>query len=363
MTNKDILECFYAGIENYNYYNNKHKSKKKKLYRLKYLIWLITLILFSPKKCLTNLDIYFIYGDLHEKIFSDIVSDKKVYLGLALNSYKKIFNNKGIMCLYSLNKRLKILIEASKLFFMQGLSFKFVHFWIEFYYIYKFLEETKPKQVNVAGHFDKYTTWISYISNKVNVQFNISQHGAIEKVDLPKKIYCSNFYVFNEYEKEFINNYLLLNDDCNFYIKGFKSHVKFQKYESSDNAYVIGIASQDLYTKETIKLVNFINDLQLNKKIEIIIYPHSRENINEYNKIIKENHNLKLYPKIRHKDLHVLVTFFSTIIYDYLESDTNIKLICFPPDNVEMSFFKNKKIDVVRNIDQLKKVLTNIIDK
>jgi hypothetical protein len=355
-----LKRCFEGGIKNYYYYVKKHNIKKHSIFFIiKYYLWLITVILFSPRKSFISRDVIFIYGDLHERIFLSESINKKVYIGLGLKNFHQIINNASVLSIFPIKERLKILVESIKTFRRTDLSLRLLHFWIDFYLIYIFLRYISPDSIKVAGHFDKYTTWLSYIAHYNSINFSITQHGAIEKIYLPSRIYCNNVYVYNEYEKKFIYDYLLLNKDCNFYIKGFKSYLNFTYYQRSDGKYIIGLASQDLYTHKTIELIQRLNLLNINKEIEILVYPHYRENYKAYTKLFRKYGNIKIYPKDRHYNINVLITYFSTIIYDYIHIDKQIKLVCFPPENIEMSFFLHPRVCIINSFEELREIIAN----
>lgn len=351
-----LISIFYTGIKNNDCYIEKHNFSKEKFFRFKYLCWFILLLILSPRDDISSKEIYLLYGKLHEKIFSDVNENKKVYLGLSLKKFNEIRKKRSIISHLSFLERVAVYYKSITSAKNNNIPHKKLHYWMDYYLIQNFIYTFNPKQVIVAGHFDKYTTWISYIcyENK-RIEMNISQHGAVESIELPYKIYCDKFFIFNSSEEMFIKKYIVMNSNCNFIVKGFTSFLKFKKYKKS-NRKVIAIGSQDLYTDKTIKVTKYLLEA-FEKSIEILIYVHYREDTKKLINEFKNNENVKIFTNERHDNIDILITYFSTIVYDYLSLENDIKIVCIPPDNIDISFFYNDKVTLVLRKEELREII------
>lgn len=365
MDSNSLIKCFFAGIENSEYYNKKHNTKKSLFCYIMYYFWLVMFIILSKKKPFNHREIAFIYANIHERMLKDIGlnNNKNVYIGLTLKTLKDIKIKTNVLNSFSIIFRIKMVNDALKLYFKEGLPLKYLAFWIDFYLIYCFIDTIKPNKIIISGHFDRYATWISYLSNYRKTSFSIVQNGAIEKVELPNKIYCNFFYVFNKDEKKMIEKYIVKNKECKYIFKGFKSNIKFSFFNKKKrNGILIGIASQDLYTSKTIELIEFFLQLKINNDVFLIIYPHPREDYKIFTKIMKKHKNIYVSKKTKHINIDILITFFSTIVYDYLEVNKNTKIICYPPKNLQMSFFYNKNITIIKKTNELEAIIKDVFN-
>ncbi len=355
------LDIFYYGRKNDEYFRKIENRKLSITFNFKYFTWIILMIIFAKKNEFGINKSYLIYGDMHEKIFLSQDSKLKLYHGTILKKISDIKSKITIMSLWSFKERIRIFSKSLYFAIVNKVPFREICFWIDFVFISEFIEKSNLEELNICGHFDRYATWISYLSNRNSIIFKIYQHGALSEFSLPIKILCDKCLVFNEMEKDFFYKYVILNKDCEYEIKGFKSNIIFKNITRQNQCIYIGIASQPTFTKQTIELINYLHN-QYNKKVKIYVYPHPREGIEELKKI-QYNGQCEIYIDEKHSNLDILVTFFSTVVYDFLSINKDIKIICLPPKGITMGFFYLKEVMLIEEKEEIDKYINKIINK
>lgn len=350
---KDLITVFNKGNKNGEFVLKINNQSNNLSFKTKYIIWLISIIFFSKRKCIDLKEVNFSYSKVHDKFF--MKNNVKITHGGEIYNFYKIKKCNTIMCNFNIINRNNIILKSLYYFIRYKIEKKYIFMWIDFMFINEFIIKNNINIINICGHYDRYTTWITYICKKNNIMINISQHGAMAKYRLPYKIYCNNFYAFNITEKYFIKKNLIENIDCNFIIKGFKTNLIFKTLKKDEKKIYLGIASQPKFTKSTIEIINYINYMYKDK-VKILLYPHFREDIEQYQSIVKEK-KCELYLNEKHKDVDVLLTYYSTIIYDFVSINSNSIYVCYPPEGIFMSFFEMKNLKVIYQKKDLVKIL------
>lgn len=344
-------DIFKKGMINKAFFEEKYDIKK--VSNKKYIVWLSCFILLSPKRIdKKNNKIKIVYTILQEKILNNHNDYSIVYTGQYLNSLKVLKQNNSIISYLNYLSRFKILVNSLKKGIELKIKLKVFPMWIEYCYLYEFINNNKLDEILIAGHFDRYATWISYICKNLNIKFKISQHGAIDFIDLPYKIHCDEFYVFNKYEADIVEHIILNREKCKIIEKGFKSSISFESINKvEDKKILIAIASQDALTNLTLELIEEIEFKFKDYNFELIIYPHYRESDDRYKEVIKKYNNIYIEKSKRYDNVDLLITFYSTIVYDYLDFD--VQIMCLAPENINMSFFKHEKVSLYRSKENM----------
>lgn len=346
------LDIFYYGRKNDEYFRQLENRKLNFKFNLKYFFWIMMMILFAKQKEEKRNKIYVLYGKMHENIFKNTRDDLKMYHGTVLGNVEAIKSHDTIMGMWSLRKRITILIKGIFIGLKKHVPLKEIWYWVDFVFLSEFMGATKIKEINICGHYDRYAVWISYLCNENHIQFNIYQHGALAEILLPAKILCDKCYVYNEMELEFFNRYVVKNKSCLYEIIGFQSKVIFDRIEKNQEKVYIGIASQPTYTAQTAKIVNIILEVY-GEKAEIYVYPHPRENFEELH-LLENQGKCKIYTDKKHANLDMMITYFSTIVYDFLSVNQEIDIVCLKPEKIKMAFFYLKQVKLIEHIEELK---------
>ena len=339
-----ISEIFIQGIENMNYFNSLNNVYKKKSFYIKYLFWILALIVCSKRHDSKSKDGYFIYNDLQNKIYYDTSDNYKTFHGDSIKKISDISKKNTIVSYLTFKEKIITLFKSIASFSRVKISKKYLAYWIDFNFIYKFLKKNSFSNMNVAGHFDRYATWMSLLCEAEGINYRVKQHGAICKLDMPNRIYCNELTSFNNCEIELFKSYIIKNKDCVYKEVPFKSKLTFKEIEKQEGIVYIGIASQDAVTEHTIELIEKINK-NVKFKVNILLYPHYRESISQFEGIRKFE-NVEIYTDFKHKNVDMLITFFSTIVYDFLIYNPKINVVCLPPKDIEMGFFQLSNVEV-----------------
>ncbi|MGL5149162.1 MAG: hypothetical protein ACRC7N_01135 [Clostridium sp.] len=307
-----------------------HKLKTKLLI----FIYPIVLLFFVRAKNRKLDNIKLVYSEHHKKILKEVEAEE---YGIGLLSFKM----PNIVSEFSFAERLLILKDI--FIFVKYLPQKKLIFYVpEFLIILNFIKNNQNKRIILASHFDRIITWISEMKKKYNFSLEIYQHGVVSSLEIPIKINIDEINVFFESEFQLFRDYIIEKQKTQYNVIGFKSNIEFFKKNSSE--FKIGIASQKGYTQLTISLVEKISYL-LKNNVEIYIFPHPQENIEEYKNYFKDN-RIIIVSRVKVSNLDILITYFSTIIYDYIVNlDFKGQIISYPVNyNYELSFFKNSRV-------------------
>lgn len=79
---------------------------------------------------------------------------------------------------------------------------------------------------------------------------------------------------------------------------------------------IIAISSQDKHLWNTMELINYLVP-NMDESILWVVYPHYREYIGLLSIYIPQCRNLVISKIERHKNIGILITFYSTIVYDF----------------------------------------------
>tara|TARA_R110001583_G_scaffold192512_1_gene359081 strand:- start:627 stop:1712 length:1086 start_codon:yes stop_codon:yes gene_type:complete len=214
---------------------------------------------------------------------------------------------------------------------------------------------TDIDNVFISGHFDRFVSIISDISEKKEVELNLVQHGCIQifKEQLIKNKVTGNIYYLNDFSVPYFQTFL-----------DFPKKTKFVKLESKkpeinfiqkSNKKIIVFGCQDAKPENNLLIINHLINHFPNKLIYII--PHPREDIVYYTKRYKLYENSHIS---REKPLNVefFVSRFSTLGIEY--ASIGIRSLFINIDNVKMDFIISGKYEVYNSLNQFKK---NLIEK
>lgn len=353
---KILCEAMRASITNHEKCLETNGSKGFG-YKFKYLIWFVLLLIVSPQKEVVGDRAIFVMSPLSEKRLKDFCKTEDVYSFGKLNS--KLNDMKVKRSTISPFKK----AERVKLFF-RGVGYYlrhraelsgYLHYVMEYYSIGEFLIKFSPKEVVTPGMYERYSTLISYLAHGFGIKIIGVQDGAAVDIGVPYKLYCDKMYAFDEFEADTIKKFML-NENCEFILTGFISYLKWDKYPKTKK--LIAIASQDWFTDKTKELVRAIaNNIDFNK-YEIIIYPHYRETLSQYNDIVHEFPQIKIITGVRHSNIDLLITFYSTIVYDFWSVNKDLPVICLHIDGYEANYYRRKNVYVTESIEEISRILS-----
>jgi hypothetical protein len=353
---------FMQGVNNKEYLERKYNVSKGKKYIFMHISWLFLLFLFSPHKKNSGVRSTCVkYNKLDDHILDEVKCDDTLYLGNFIKKFQDIKKRNTIFSLYNFPNRVNNIVNSLIVFKRAKISPKYIGLWIEYYFMNLYLEKVNPKEVICAGHFDRYATWCSYICETYSIKYTIYQHGVITREDLPSKIFCSEFFLFNDQEKEFAKDIIMNPEICSFKTKDFKSQLTFAN-KSVCSHFVIAVASQDLHTNLTIDIIEYIAKRFNNCNVHIYVYPHYRENVNRYVELQHFYDNIEVYQDERHTNVNLLITFYSTIVYDFLSVNDQIDVICYKIPNIEVSYYNYHDVSLVDSFEGLYQEISKLIN-
>lgn len=356
MTEKD-LKIFEAGIENFEDFKYKflpdidREQCKKEIKKLKIILFFFSLlnIIFGKKRRDYELcKIKLTYAKSHSRILSNYSEYNEIIWGRNISTLRELKSVNNLIGYVNRKVIFKGLLKGIKYIGLRNIPY-----YLEFLIIKNLLDNNDIKEVIIAGHQDRQATWLSYLCQEKEIIFIISQHGILSSLGAPNKIYADKVFSYNVFEEEFFKNYLIKNRDCKYFIKGLES--TFDVKELNNGLFNIGIFSQYGETLETLKLVKYLKKIP-EKNCNLIVYPHPREDKKVYEKLKNQGVNVS-YEK--HSDIDVLLTYRSTIIYDYKSLEKfKGKILYYPKDfKYDLAF---EKVDNIIKINTPEEVLSRI---
>ncbi len=313
-----LVTIFEKGIANNEFFSRKEDSFRLLKSWLKILRFFLYRISCGKKKKLNQTSLLLVWFPLHEKILCQHDGEEVVLL-----AQKNSLNGLSYLSYISFFKLLLPLFSTPINIYKRGLNYD----WIIYRALLYFLEDNKVDTLTIAGHYDKYATWISYLAKEKGIYLTISQHGANCKHNLPYKIPANRVEVFSKAEEEMFRTTILKPNETEFYIKGFHSTLKFKKGGFKDRT--IAIASQPGYEERVINLIEMINEID--NDINIIVYSHPADSFRNGCQTLGNRKRCRLEHQDRYWDVDSLVVFTSTLAYDYwsCEEFTGKVLCCY----------------------------------
>ena len=351
-----LLEASIASISNHESYNSGQK-KRNLIYAIKYIIWFGLLVFIAPyKKESSNKFICAMTPNNYRRL-TDFCRVDECFTFARLNSgLSGMRKNRSILSPFNFWERIKYLFEAVFFYFHYRDNLKgYMHFILEYYSVAEYMIKFQPTTLISPGMYDRYCTLLTYLAKGFGIESIGVQDGAAIDIKVPYKVYCDKMYAFDEFEADTIKKFML-NENCEFILTGFISYLKWAEYPKTKK--LIAVASQDWFTDKTKELVRAIaNNIDFNK-YEIIIYPHYRETISQYNDIMHEFPQIKIIAGVRHSNIDLLITFYSTIVYDFWSVNKDLPVICLHIDGYEATYYRRKNVYVTESIEEISRILS-----
>lgn len=354
---KIIVRAIWAATENDEYCTQCNNVKKGFIYRLKYFTWFCLLTVLSPLKFVDTDLLVCATTKLNQKSFAQYINSDKIFkFGQINNSIQNIKKNVSVFSLYKYNQRIKIFLFGLRFAVKNKLVFtRCFPSCLEYFAIAYYLIDNNTKKIVVNGIYERYCTLLSALGKDLNIKVIGIQDGAAIDIGVPKKIYIDVMYVFDEFEEKIIRQYIA-NKNCKYVYMGFKSNLEWMKFDKTKK-YLIGVASQDWFTDKTIDILyNLMNELDSNV-YQVVVFPHYRETEEQYNKVKEKYPDLIVKTGSRYSNIDLLITFYSTIVYDFWSVNKNLPIFCLHISGYEPAYFARKNVFV---FDSIKKLINSI---
>ena len=322
-------------------------------YKLKYIIWYFILIFVSPYKTVTSDKFIGAMTPVNEKRLKSFCKSDEYYSFARLNSkLRDMKSNRSILSPLKLRERIKLTINAISFYFRhkQRLNGN-LHYILEYYAIAEFMIRFRPKEVISPCLYDRYCTLLSYLAHGYEILTIGVQDGAAININVPYKIYCDKMYAFDDYEAGVIKKFIK-NDDCKFEMTGFVSYLHWAAYPKKQKK-VIAIASQDWFVDRTMELIERMAGALCEDEFDLIVYPHYRESISQYKEIRNRFPGIKIETEVRHSNIDLLVTFYSTIVYDFWSVSSNLKVACIQIPGYSPTYYGRENVKVFCSSEEL----------
>lgn len=319
-TKKNLQEIYYKGIENQEYLDRLFMTKKHSNFAL--VIYVLLGVVFSKRVREASNRIAWVNGSRgYEKLYADS-NFVVVHHGTFFKNPIKFFLHLSIFSVIPRIERVRLFIKAMVNY--GEIKTGNIGYWLEYYFIFEFIQRTVPKVIASPHTFDRQISWITCLSHKLGVEIEINQHGITpSNLAIPNKVYCNRFYAISDEEIIVSKNNIVANwEKCEFLVEPFTSVISFAEFSRSDEMIVIGIATQcnRLYTE---KILNYLKDEKYYdcKNSKIILMLHPLDDPKNYKQMA--NHRVHVAVKEKYLNVDVLITENSTIVYDYILENYN----------------------------------------
>lgn len=347
-----LLEASISSISNHEFciLNQKRRGLA---YKLKYMVWFVLLIFAAPYKKEPSNRFICANTPISYRRLMDFCHVDECFTFARLNSnLKGMRQNKSILSPFSFIERIKITGNAISFYYRNRKCLKgYMHFILEYYAIAEYMIKFKPKTLISSGMYDRYCTLLTHLAKGYGIESIGVQDGAAIDINVPYKVYCDKMYAFDEFEAETIKKFML-NKDCEYIYTGFVSYLKWETYDKKGKK-VIAVASQDWFTDKTKELVREIANKIDPEKYKLIVYPHYRETKSQYDDIVREFPQIKIITDVRHSNIDLLITFYSTIVYDFWSVNKELPVICLHLEGYKANYYKRENVFVAENIQEV----------
>lgn len=329
------LEIFKKGIANNEFFSKKSEGVGLLKNILKIFRLLTYRLISGRKHKLSSDSVLLVWIPLHEKILNSLPGEKVVLLdhkntltGYSFLSYIPLFHVVRTLFHVPINVR------------KDGLLCE----WCFFNALTLFFNENVINSVSIAGHYDKYATWVSYLAKEMGIHMTISQHGANCKHNLPNKIPADRVEVFSKAEEDMFRTTILNPDETEFNIKGFKSSLTFTQGDFKNRT--VAIASQPGYEDRVIKLIEIIKSVD--KRINVIVYSHPTDRFRKGECALNNYANCQLEHYARYWDVDFLIVFTSTLAYDYWSCEKFAgNVLCYYDEECIVALYNDERGTVI----------------
>ena len=348
-----LIKAIKSSILNDEYCCLSNGRKKGKFYIAKYYIWLILFVFISPLKKTVSKIFICTPTPICEKRLSIFAENGEYFKFANMNKkISEIHTNLSVLSPYKTHERLQLLYNSFLFFIKNKNELKgYLHYTIECFFIMNYITQMKISKIISCVFPDRYTTLLSCLGKYLGIKVIGVQDGSAVNISPPIKLYFNEINVFGEFEEEIIKCYIE-NRDCKYVKTGFTSVLKWKSVNKNNKKY-IAIASQDWHTDMTIKIIKMLMSIIDLNKYEIVLFPHYREKREEYAKILKKFPKLIIEYGARYSNIDLLITYYSTIVYDFWSINNNMPVLCLHIPGYEPSYYKRENVYVLQDIKEL----------
>ncbi len=352
-TEQSLTSAIMASIDNYRFQRQHNATDRTNLYKAKYICWIGLSILFSPRIKINNNRFVAVITSIGEKRIEELYPNEDIFRFARLNdSFANLMLNRSVLSPYGRLKRIGVLCDSLAFFWRHRNELKkYVHFSIEYYFIANYLCHFSIDEIVFQGVYDRYNTFFSYIGKALGIRLVAVQDGACIVSSIPRKLHCDKVFCFNEFEEE---NYrkIVESNSCEYVHIGYRSLIKWSRFYDSSK-FIIGIASQDWLTSKTMEIIDALMNYSQSKEYIVILFPHYRESLLSYQEVIKKYPQLIVEDRYRYSNINVLITYYSTIVYDFWNINEDIKIVCYRIPGFDAAYYKSERVHICQNTEEL----------
>lgn len=354
----EAVQAMAASIKNFECYA-KDTSKNCGIgYILKYFFWEMLLALLSPKLPVRSKRMVCAMTPLVEKQMKPYMEHGEYVCFSKLNgSISQMRRNRSVLSPYSRGMRLLLMAKGAAFYVHHHAELKgYLHFTVEYYMIAQYLWDYLPEEIYSPNSYERYCTLLSYLGHSMGIRLVGIQDGVIMDIHPPVKLYCDEMHAFDGFEADIFRRSIIRNDDCLFLCDGFRSMLKWADFPKNGKK-LIAIASQDSLTERTMDLVDNLLTVLDPEQYIVIIYPHYREKAKQYDDFSKKHPFCCLETSVRHRNVDLLITFYSTIVYDFWSVNSQLPVICLHIPGHDPTYYQRENVTVC---DSVKEVITSV---
>ena len=318
---------------------------------------LINAVRIPHVQCMASGDVMVVNGPRQSRLAKEFGQDGHIILLVGRSASRSAATTPSPLALLSRVDRLCLFWHAL-LQLGRGLRPRHLGHFLEFSTLATAIQAGAPKRVSAFGHYDRYSTWLAGLCAVSGIPFRIIQHGALSAKPIPHGLPCREVLCYNREEEALFRQYIVENPGCLYdYRRPAGIRLSMGAFHQRP---VIAIASQVGYSARTMELLRHL-DASLSK-CTIIIYLHHLEDANQTYSSTHDN-QIRVEPDLRFADVDVLITYFSSIVYDYLYCDEfKGEIICWSVPNIHMAFYSNNRVKLVGSLGEVVSTLPSLTE-
>ncbi|AOM76920.1 hypothetical protein [Pedobacter steynii] len=353
MIEKSLVTSYKKGIDNQEYIYSIVDVKRNLVFEIKRNCLVFFFFLFSRRNKSLDRNKFKIINGAHQNRILSEAEGTPVLIGSSLVNISKTTLSGSLFSFFSL-REISGLFFSSLSLYIKANRRGFPADALEFTAIQKMFRKFSPVSIEISGHFDRYSTWIGYLAEAYNSNLTISQHGCVASEALPYKIPCTSLKAFNEDEARCFEQYIIeKRNGFLLTIKGLYSAVKFVKFDNQSNQKLIAIPTGVDHLKEG--MVEVIKGIRKSDANAIIfLYIHPTGDLNNFAAL--KQYDVVFCRKERYENIDILITYFSSLVYDYQSIGFKGRIICFQDDqtiNRIPAMFSNENVHLCTSVNKI----------
>lgn len=316
---------------------------------LKILLCYVLVAIFSPYRKKRIKSAYFVASKAQRGWKFDVPADEKLYRGFCYHSVGELWKLYTAFSPFNRFERFALLCEMIGVYMKNKKNVQHLSVWLEYCTLNWFFQHANLETFIARNHFDEFAYWIGCFAQMYGFRFCEYQHGVVfDTTELPYKVYCDEFYAFDNYSVNAFRKCYHSNPQCKYAVYPFGPSVKLEELQREPGKLYIGIAEQNnpKWTEQILAVTRQISSAET----YVMMHPLSTANYS--------GAGIKVEREKKFVNFDVLITEHSTLAIDFYRARPDMRVI-FTSELIK-NCFADYPFMHVPDVDQLVAFLRNI---